>query len=317
MEVTELAKIAFLFPGQGSQSVGMGKDIHEAYPAVREIFDTAEAVSGLPIRSLCFDGPLEELTRTVNLQPAVTAVNLACLSVLREAGVTPDFAAGHSLGEYGALVAGGILTPADALRLVFQRGRLMHREAGKRAGAMAAIVGLSMAEVAALTAEARSAGEVSVANHNSETQIVITGEPEAVARASAMAAERKAKAIPLKVSGAWHSPLMKGAEADFTEDLGSVPFHDPRLPVIHNVTAETAGDGERIRTLMARQLCSPVRWHETMVRLLEAGVEVFAEVGPGKVLAGLARKALPKGYPGKVLALNDRKSLEGFVSELG
>ena len=309
-----MKKIAFLFPGQGSQSVGMGKDMFEEYDDVKACFQAAEKITGLPVSSLCFEGPMAALTETVNLQPAVTTVNLALLAVLAREGIAPHVSAGHSLGEYSALCAAGIVSPDDALRLVFKRGELMHREATRHQGAMSAIIGLPIETVRDLVAQVTD-GIVAVANHNAEKQIVITGSPEPVKKVSALAAAEGAKAIPLKVSGAWHSRLIQGAEADFREFLGAVSFHPPTSGVIHNVTADRMDDPDQIRNLMAEQLCSPVRWYDSVLKLMAEHVDVFVEIGPGKVLTGLVRKTLPKDYPCTIYNVNDMKSLGAFLKD--
>ena len=308
-----MKKTAFLFPGQGSQVVGMAEDLHREFDTVREIFDMTEEITRLPIARLCFKGPMEELTQTVNLQPAMTAVNLALLAGLRRANGGFSTCAGHSLGEYSALHAAGVLTAEDTTRLVFLRGTLMHREATRNRGAMQAIVGLPIADVEAIVAEAAQAGTVSVANHNAETQIVVTGSPDAVARAGELAASRGAKAIALKVSGAWHSELMRGAEAEFKDALSKVPFHAPEREIVQNVTAEPGMDPLAIREVMSRQLCSPVRWYDSMRRLAEEGVEVFVEVGPGKVLSGLMRKILPRDTAATVYNVGNLAQLEAYL----
>ena len=310
-----MKKIAFLFPGQGSQTVGMGQDLFQEYDFVREIFDAADDIAGAPISRYCFEGPMETLTETVNLQPAITAVNLACLAAIDHAGIACNFSAGHSLGEYCALRSAGVISMADSLRLVFKRGELMHRESLKHEGAMSAIIGLDMPAVQAIVEEGQKKGVVSVANHNAEKQIVITGSPEAVGGVSAAAKANGARAIGLKVSGAWHSELIRGAEAEFTEFLNGVAFNSPSHTIIHNVTAETCEDGDEIRRLMALQICSPVRWFDTVCCFVEEKVDMFVEVGPGKVLAGLLKKIVPADYEYNIFNVSDMKSLETLVSQ--
>lgn len=311
-----MKKIAFLFPGQGSQTVGMGYDLFQEYDFVRELFAAADDIAGVPISQYCFKGPMETLTETVNLQPAVTAVNLACLEAIGRAGITCGFSAGHSLGEYSALASAEVVSMTDTLRLVFKRGELMHRESLKHTGAMSAIVGLDIQAVEALVAAGRNSGVLSVANHNSEQQIVVTGASEAVAAVSQAAKSQGAKAIPLKVSGAWHSDLIKGAEDEFIAYLNTFSFNSPTNTVIHNVTADRCEDGKAIQRLMAMQLCSPVRWYDSIRRLVSEKVEVFVEVGPGKVLTGLLKKIVPPDYDHKVFTVGNMKTLETLISEL-
>lgn len=311
-----MKKIAFLFPGQGSQALGMGQDLFQEYDFVREIFAAADDISSTHISKYCFKGPMETLTETVNLQPAVTAVNLSCLDAIQRAGITCNYSAGHSLGEYSALASADIVGMADALRLVFKRGELMHRESLKHKGAMSAIVGLDIEAVERLVQAGRSRGVISVANHNTAQQIVITGAPEAVAAVSDAAKSQGARAIPLKVSGAWHSELIKGAEDEFIDYLGGFSFSSPANTVIHNVTAERCDDGKAIQRLMARQLCSPVRWYDTIRRLVSEKVNVFVEVGPGRVLTGLLKKIVPGDYDHTVFTVSNMKTLDALVSEL-
>ena len=312
-----MEKTAFLFPGQGSQSVGMGHALHQEYDVVREMFDMGEEITRIDLRRLCFKGPMDVLTQTVNLQPAVSVVNLACLAVIQKEGGHADVSAGHSLGEFSALAAAGAVSGADALQLVFKRGQLMHRESERHPGAMQAVIGMTIDAVDELVAQARTkgAGPVSVANHNTETQIVITGSPAAVKEVAGQVSLKGGRTIPLKVSGAWHSELIKGAEGEFEQFLEAVHFTPPQTKIIHNVTADTAPEPDEIRALMARQLCSPVRWYDSMCRLIEEDVSVFVEVGPGKVLAGLLNKILPKDRACRVYSVNDMKSLEKFLNE--
>jgi [acyl-carrier-protein] S-malonyltransferase len=275
----------------------------------------AAEISRINLARLCFKGPMEDLTQTVHLQPAVTVVNLACLAVLQREGFQPDLAAGHSLGEYGALSAAAVTTSEDTIRLVHKRGEVMHRESLKNTGAMHALIGLSIEAVEELVAVGQKHGIVSVANHNTAQQIVITGSPDAVATVADLAVARGAKSIPLKVSGAWHSELIRGAESEFKDFLDGLPFQPPETPVIFNVTAAAESDPDEIRRIMARQLCHPVKWYDCMQYLIENDTAVFVEVGPGRVLTGLLRKILPKDAPAKTFNVFDLKSLEKFLSQ--
>lgn len=311
-----MKKTAFLFPGQGSQAVGMGLDFYQEYDFVRELFDMAEEITRINISKLCFKGPFEELTLTVNLQPAVTAVNLACLAAIEKEGIRPDVSAGHSLGEYSALYASGVVSKEDAFRLVFTRGTLMHRESVRHKGAMHAIVGLSMDAVQEIVVGVQNQGVVAVANHNTEQQVVITGAPDPVNTASSLATSQGAKSIPLKVSGAWHSELMKDAQTEFKDYLDAVSFNTPESSIILNVTADNSTDADEIKAIMGRQLCSPVKWFDSICKLIAENVDNFVEVGNGKVLTGLLKKILPKDYPCNIYNVNSMKQLEKFHREM-
>jgi [acyl-carrier-protein] S-malonyltransferase len=292
----------------------MGLDLYQEYDFVRELFDMAEETCRMNISKLCFKGPMEDLTMTVNLQPAVTLVNLAFLAAIEKEGLKPDISAGHSLGEYSALRASGIVSNQDTFSIVYKRGELMHHESTKYSGAMHAIIGMPIDKVDEIVKDVQKEGVVSVANHNAELQIVITGAPQPVKKVSSLAAFQGAKSIPLKVSGAWHSELIKGAEDKFRDFLDLYYFNTPESPVIFNVTADYEKDPAEIKSIMAKQLVSPVRWYDSMCKLIEENVEVFVEVGPGKVLTGLIKKILPKDYPEKVYSVNNMKTLEQFLT---
>jgi [acyl-carrier-protein] S-malonyltransferase len=309
-----LKKIAFLFPGQGSQRIGMGQEFYQAFDIAREVFDMAEELVKINLSKLCFKGPMEDLTATVNLQPALTAINLSALAIIQKEDVKARITAGHSLGEYSALYAAGVISKEDTFRSIMKRGELMHREATKQKGAMSAIIGLPIETVEDIVTKAASDGIVSVANHNTKEQIVITGTPAAVLKASALAVDQNGRSIPLKVSGAWHSALIHGAENDFKNFLENISFSTPGIPVLHNVTADSTKDPHEIRSMMVTQLCHPVKWYDTMCRLMEEEIEIFVEVGPGNVLAGMLKKTIPEGYPHQIFRVNNMKTLDIFFS---
>lgn len=281
---------AALFPGQGSQHVGMGLELAEAYPAARQAFERADEALGFALSRTCWEGPEEELRRTENAQPAILVHGYAAWSVVEGAlAGRVRFGAGHSLGEFTAYTAAGSLRFEDAVRLVRRRGELM---AASRAGTMSAVVGLEAGVVEEICARVSGAGGVVVAaNYNSPQQIVISGEIGAVGRAGELAKEAGAKRVqPLPVSGAFHSPLMADAEAGLRGALEAVEFLNPEFPVVSNVTAEPVLDADTARHTLVRQLTAPVRWTEGVQRMVREGIDNFVELGPGKVLTGLLRR---------------------------
>lgn len=287
-------RLAFLFPGQGAQAVGMGKALAEAFPESREAFATADRVLGFGLTELCWNGPAEDLKKSKNTQPALLTHSVAAWRLLDAVGVKPDFVAGHSLGEYSACVAAGALSFEDALVLTRRRGELMYEAGLANPGAMAAVLGLGAAEVEAACAEAASAGVVRAANLNAPGQVVISGEPAAVDAACERAKARGAKrAIKLEVSGAFHSPLMAPAAAGLREALSAVTIRDARCPIVSNAWARPVVRADEIRAALEEQLLASVRWEESMRLLRSEGVEGFVELGTGKVLRGLLRTLDP------------------------
>jgi [acyl-carrier-protein] S-malonyltransferase len=286
-----MSKLAFLFPGQASQYPGMGRDLAEKFPESRAVFDEADAALGFPLSKLCFEGSEEQLKLTENTQPAILTVSVAAFRALEKRGIIPDFAAGHSLGEYSAMVASGSLEFATAVKLVRARGHYMQEAVPTGVGAMAAIMGLSPADVGEICKKASENDVVSPANLNSPEQIAISGAAAAVKRAVEIASQSGAKrAVMLPVSAPFHCALMAPAQQRLEPDLRSATFGALRFPVITNVDAEAVTSGEEARDALIRQVTAPVRWVESVREMIDSGVNIFVEVGPGKVLTGLLRQ---------------------------
>ena len=307
-------KIAFVFPGQGSQYAGMGRDVSAKFPTARTAFDEADAALGFSISRLCFEGPEEELKLTENTQPAILTTSIAVFRVLEEKGVRPDFVAGHSLGEYSALVAAGALRLSDAAVLVRRRGRYMQEAVPVGVGAMAALIGLDSQAAESLCARAAEGQILSPANLNSPGQIVIAGNREAVERAVVLAKEAGAKrAILLQVSAPFHCSLLKPAEERLSIDVNECSFAELSCPLVTNVDAAIIRTAADARSALRRQVSRPVRWQASIQRLLDEGVRTFVEVGPGKVLLGLIR-SIDKSAT--MLNAEDEKSVENVLGAL-
>jgi [acyl-carrier-protein] S-malonyltransferase len=285
-----MSGIVFVFPGQGSQYVGMGQELAERYPEAAAVFQEAEAALGWPVDKLCFTGPAEELTRTENTQPAVLTVSIACYRVLEAHGLRPGAVAGHSLGEYSALVAAGSLTFSEAVKLVAKRAQLMATAVPAGRGGMVAVLGLEAEKVAALCREVKE-GIAEAANFNAPGQVVVAGDREGLAALSSLAKEAGAKrVVPLQVSGPFHSSLMAPAARELAAVLNQVPLADPLVPLVSNVTAGYVYTAAQVRENLIKQVASPVRWEESIRRLLADGYRTFIEVGPGNVLSGLIKR---------------------------
>ncbi|MGG1311248.1 ACP S-malonyltransferase [Cohnella laeviribosi] len=287
-----MGKIAFVFPGQGAQAVGMGRDAYERFEASRAVFDRADEVLGFSVSKLAFEGPEEELKLTANTQPALLTTSVALLEAFKARGVKPDYVAGHSLGEYSALVAAGVLSFDDAVRLVRARGLFMEQAVPGGQGAMAATLGADRDALDALCRDiSATVGRVELANVNCPGQIVVSGTAAGVAAVAERGKEAGAKrVVPLEVSGPFHSSLMQPAAERLEKELAAAEFRDAAVPVIANVTARPVTSGEEFRRLLVRQVVSPVLWEDSVRYLIGEGVDTFVEIGSGTVLAGLIKK---------------------------
>jgi [acyl-carrier-protein] S-malonyltransferase len=308
--MTETGKVAYVFPGQGAQTVGMGRDLYDSFPAARVVFEQADYVLNFPLSRLCFEGPEAELGLTVNTQPALVTVSFACLAAIRDipsSGFpTPAFVAGHSLGEYTALAAADVIDFATAIYLARERGRLMHEAALSQPGGMVAIIGLDEALVTQVCNET----DTRIANFNCPGQLVISGAKEDIARAAELAkAKGAARTIPLAVSGAFHTPLMRSAVAGLSQVIASLQFRRPSVPIVANVTAQPLVTAEQVKAELVAQLCNGVQWQHTIEFMLAHGVTTFVEIGPGKVLSGLTKRINKNA---NTLNLGDAASIEGL-----
>ncbi|HET6897326.1 MAG TPA: ACP S-malonyltransferase [Vicinamibacteria bacterium] len=306
--------LAFVFPGQGSQKVGMGWSLHDAVPESRRVFDDADAALGFPLSRLCFEGPEDQLQLTANTQPAILAASVAAARALAARGVEPQWVAGHSLGEYSALVVAGVLSLRDAVVAVRRRGQYMQEAVPVGEGAMAAILALDLAAIEQACREAAQGQVVSPANINSPGQVVIAGHAAAVDRASELCKKAGAKrAIRLPVSAPFHCALMKPAQERLARDLEAITFSAPKVPLVNNVDATVVRAAEACRDGLVRQVSGTVRWQESVERLVREGVDTFVEVGPGTVLTGLVKK-IDKNV--RVLSVEDSASLEATAAAL-
>ncbi|HYF77073.1 MAG TPA: ACP S-malonyltransferase [Symbiobacteriaceae bacterium] len=311
-----MAKMAFLFPGQGAQYVGMGRELAEQFPSVQRHFDQAADLLGFDLAKLCWEGPEEELKKTFNQQPAILTLSVACLSLLTENSLKPDVVAGLSLGEYSALVAAGVLSFEQAVPLVRRRGMYMQDAVPLGLGGMAAILGLDTALIDEICAQVRLATGLVVegANYNCPGQVVISGHTEAVEQAMALVSQGGGKAVKLSVTAPFHSSLLTPAGEMLTSALHDVTIHDAQVPVVANVTADYVTEGAVIRDLLIRQVSKPVRWEESVRRMLADGVDTFIEVGPSKTLSGFMKKIDRKVT---MLNIDDAQSLGKVLDSCG
>ena len=308
LETKSKPKIAHVFPGQGSQSVGMGYKLYQSSPKAKEIFQEADEALQFSLSRLCFEGPEDELRQTINAQPAIMTVSIACLRAASEVNhtVSPSFVAGHSLGEYTALVAANVLGFTDAIRLVRERGRLMQKAGEIKPGGMAAIIGL---DEAALKEICRESG-AEIANFNCSVQIVISGSKEALERAMELAKARDARrVIPLQVSGAFHSTLMQPTIEGLSEAISQINFRTPEIPIVVNSTAQPVTTTEGVKEELLRQLCNCVQWQPSVEYMVGEGISTFIEIGPGQVLSGLIKRISDKV---RVLNMSDPESIKAL-----
>ena len=308
-----MGRLAFLFPGQASQSVGMDEFLR-SYPDAVDFLDRIDEMTGVhKLSDIISNGPVETLTRTDNVQPAITMISIATMNVLVAAGIKPEGTAGHSLGEYAALVTAGVLLPGIAAKLTRIRGELMQECADRHPGGMLALIGISLDDAEKCVEQASAIGPVGIANVNSVGQVVISGSRNALNKAGKLCKEKGArKIVPLQVSGAWHSPLMKDAATGLESALDDAGFYEPEIPVVANVTADLIRSGDEAKRLLKEQVTSPVLWADSIKKLQKSGFDTFVEVGPGKVLQGLMKRVKDV----TVYGTHDRDALEETLKAL-